>query len=110
MSCTAVGVRIVPGTDNLPGFAFHRELELYVESGISASEVLQLATIRAAEVAGLSESLGSIEVGKVADMVLVDGDPAYDISDVRGTVLVVKGGKVYNSEILYPGVGVEYRK
>jgi len=104
------GVRIVPGTDNLPGFAYHRELELYVESGIPSSEVLQLATIRAAEVAGLDATLGSIEVGKVADMVLVNGDVLSKIENVRQTVLVVKNGDVFRSDRLYPQIGVSYHE
>jgi imidazolonepropionase-like amidohydrolase len=100
------GVRIVPGTDNLPGFAYHRELELYVDSGISEAEVLQLATIRSAEVAGLSDNLGSLESGKLADMVLIDGNPLENISAIRNTVLIVKDGIIFDPVTLYGGVGV----
>ena len=85
------GIRVVPGTDITPGFGFHRELELYVESGIPAAEVLQLATIRSAEVAKVDAYLGSIEPGKMADMVLINGNPVENISDVRNVVLTIKG-------------------
>ena len=103
------GVRVVPGTDNLAGFAYHRELELYAESGIPANEVLQLATIRSAEVAGVADQLGSIEVGKLADLVLIEGDPLADISAIRKTVLTIKDGVIYDPQKLYPAVGVQPR-
>ena len=89
------GVRIVPGTDNIAGHTFHRELELYVQSGIPVNEVLQLATIRSAEVAGVHDDLGSIETGKIADMVLIEGDILRDISNVRNVLITVKGGLVF---------------
>ncbi|HEY5689956.1 MAG TPA: amidohydrolase family protein, partial [Cyclobacteriaceae bacterium] len=57
------GVVIVPGTDGLPGFLYHRELELYAKAGIPANEVLKLATIKSAEITGVSKSVGSIKVG-----------------------------------------------
>jgi imidazolonepropionase-like amidohydrolase len=86
------GIRIVAGTDNLPGFTLDRELELYVQAGIPAPAVLRLATLGAAEVMGRDHDVGAIEPGLRADVVLVDGDPAARISDVRRTVEVVRGG------------------
>ncbi len=100
------GIRIVVGTDSLAGFAYHRELELYVKAGIPAPNVLQLATIGAARVMGRDKELGSIEAGKLADVVLVDGDPVTRISDVRKTSLVVKDGAVYRSAEVYRALGV----
>ncbi len=100
------GVRVVPGTDNLPGFAFHRELELYVDAGIPAAEVLQLATLKAAEIAGRSKTLGSLKVGKLADMVLIDGNPLENISAVRNTSLTIKNGVLFYPNKLYEAVGV----
>ncbi len=100
------GVRIVPGTDNLAGFAYHRELELYVAAGITSSEVLQLATIESAKIAGRADQLGSLEIGKLADMVLISGNPIEDISTVRNTVLTIKNGLIYHPENLYSAVGV----
>jgi imidazolonepropionase-like amidohydrolase len=100
------GIQIVVGTDSLAGFAYHRELELYVKAGIPETAVLQMATIGAARVMGREKELGSIEKGKLADLVLVDGNPASDISDVRKTSLVVKDGAVYRPAEIYGAVGV----
>ncbi|WP_416866805.1 MAG: amidohydrolase family protein [Imperialibacter sp.] len=104
------GVPIVPGTDGLPGFLYHRELELYVKSGIPAAEVLKLATIKSAEITGVSESVGSIEVGKQADLILIDGNPLADISDVRKVEWTMKGGSLYYAQELYNSVGVKHFK
>lgn len=100
------GIRIVVGTDALAGFSYHRELELYVKAGIPETAVLQMATIGAARVMGREKDLGSIEVGKLADVVLVDGDPVATISDVRKTSLVVKDGAVYRPAEIYAALGV----
>jgi len=104
------GVVIVPGTDGLPGFLYHRELELYVKSGIPAAEVLKLATIKSAEITGVSESVGSIEVGKQADLVLIDGNPLEDISDIRKIEWTMKGGNLYYAKELYNSIGVKNYK
>ena len=101
------GVPIVAGTDAMAGFALHRELELYAEAGIPAPEVLRIATLGAARVAGREDRLGSVEVGKLADLILVDGDPASRISDIRNVSLVMKGGVLYDPAELYRVVGVE---
>ncbi|HEX7114691.1 MAG TPA: amidohydrolase family protein [Steroidobacter sp.] len=100
------GIPIVAGTDGLAGFALHRELELYVEAGIPAPEVLRIATLDAARVAGRETELGSIEPGKLADLVLVDGNPASRISDIRRTSLVIKDGAIYEPAALYKSIGV----
>ena len=71
------------GTDSMAGFALHRELEIDVEAGIPVFHVLRLATLGAARIMGLEQQLGSVRPGKLADLVLVDGDPASRISDVR---------------------------
>lgn len=102
------GVTIVPGTDALPGFGLHRELENYVRAGIPADEVLRMATYTSAQVAGVADRLGSIEEGKLADLILVDGTPTEDISDIRKVVLTIKDGNLYYPEELYPAVGVRY--
>lgn len=100
------GVTIVPGTDAMAGFALHRELELYAEAGIPAAEVLRLATLGSARVAGVADSLGSIEPGKLADLVLVAGDPLSRMSDVRRTRLVVKGGVLHDPRELRRALGI----
>lgn len=104
------GVEIVPGTDGLPGFLYHRELELYAESGIPTAEVLKLATIKSAEIAGVSESYGSIEVGKKADLILIDGNPLENISDIRNVEWTMKEGNLFYAEELYNSKGIKHFK
>jgi len=101
------GIPIVAGTDDLAGFTLHRELELYVKAGIKPPEVLRIATLGAARVAHKDQELGSITPGKLADMVLVAGDPAQNISDVRHTALVIKDGSIYEPAALYKALGVK---
>ena len=101
------GVPIVAGTDAFPGFAFHRELELYVQAGIAPVDVLRIATLRPAEIMKRDKDLGTIEPGKLADFILVDGDPTTNISDVRRVVRVVKDGRVYDPRAIYAELGVK---
>ncbi|SIN74401.1 amidohydrolase family protein [Algoriphagus halophilus] len=101
------GVAIVPGTDGLPGFLYHRELELYVKAGIPAFEVLKMATIKSAEITGLADKVGAIEVGKQADLILIDGNPLAEISDIRKIEWTMKGGNLYYSKELYSSLGVK---
>ncbi len=100
------GIAIEAGTDSMAGFALHRELELDVKAGIPASQVLQNATLNAARIMSLDKDLGSITPGKLADLVLVNGNPAANISDIRKTALVVKDGVLYNPTELYSELGV----
>lgn len=100
------GIRIVAGTDGTAGFDYQRELELYVKAGIPAEKVLQLATFGTAEYTGKSKDLGSIKVGKTADMVLVAGDPVQQISNIRKTKLVIKNGVIYDPAKLYKAISV----
>jgi hypothetical protein len=100
------GITIVAGTDSLAGLAYQRELELYVESGIPAPEVLRIATLVPARVMKKDKDLGSIAPGKLADLILVDGDPTSRISDIRRVTLTVKGGTVYDPAKLYEELGI----
>jgi hypothetical protein len=100
------GIQIVPGTDDIPAFTLHRELELYVEAGIPESEVLKIATLDSARITGVDGEKGSIEVGKDSDLVLVDGNPLNDINAVRNAVLVMKGDTLYRPEDLFKAIGV----
>jgi imidazolonepropionase-like amidohydrolase len=101
------GVPIVAGTDAFPvGFALHRELELYVDAGIPAPDVLRIATIGAARIMHHDGDRGSVAVGKLADLVLVDGDPTTRISDIRRTSLVVKDGLIYMPAELYRALSI----
>jgi imidazolonepropionase-like amidohydrolase len=101
------GIPIVAGTDTYAGASLHRELENYVKAGIPAPEVLRIATLGAARVMKLDHDLGTIAPGKLADLILVDGDPTKDISDIRKVVLVVKDGMMYDPAELYATVGVK---
>jgi hypothetical protein len=102
------GVQVLPGSDtDMAGFDLYQELQLYVEAGISAPAVLTLATLGAARVMGMDDELGSIEPGKLADLILVDGDPTTDISHIRRVVTVIKDGRVYDPAAIYRALGVE---
>jgi imidazolonepropionase-like amidohydrolase len=101
------GVPIVAGTDAMPGFALHRELELWVRAGIPPAEVLRRATLGAAQVMKHDDTRGTIAAGKLADVILVDGDPAANISDIRKVELVVKDGVIYRTAELYNAVGIK---
>ncbi len=100
------GIRLVAGTDELPGFTLHRELELWVEAGIPAPEILRIATLGAARVAGRDAELGSIAPGKLADLILVPGDPTTDISTLRDVETVIRGGVLYDARAVAGTVGV----
>jgi imidazolonepropionase-like amidohydrolase len=102
-------IPIVAGTDNTPGMTLQHELELYVQAGIPAAEVLSLATLGAARVMGADRDAGSIAVGKRADLVLVDGDPTRDIATIRRTDAVVCRGVVYEPAELFAAVGMRAR-
>lgn len=101
------GIQLVPGSDNMAAFTLHRELEVYVEAGIPAADVLKMATIDSARVVGVEERVGSVEIGKTADLVLLAGNPFEDISAVRRALLVMKGDTVYRPDELYRAIGVQ---
>ena len=101
------GLRILAGTDALAGFSYPRELELYVKAGIPAPEVLRIATLGAARVMKLDGQVGSIEPGKLADLILIDGHPQTNISDVRKVSWVMKNGSEYDPSTLWKAVGVK---
>jgi imidazolonepropionase-like amidohydrolase len=101
------GIPIVAGTDSLAGFSLHRELELYAAAGIPAPKVLQLATLGAARVMKRDQELGSIAPGKLADVILVEGDPAARISDIYKVRTVIKDGVVYQVSDLDRALGVK---
>lgn len=94
------GVPIVAGTDNNSGGTYILELELYQHSGIPAPAVLQIATINAARVMKDDRDYGSIAVGKVADVIVVDGQPAERISDLRKVQQVIRAGRLYEPQAL----------
>jgi imidazolonepropionase-like amidohydrolase len=100
------GVPLVAGTDWTPGLTLQRELELYVEAGLTPSQALQVATLNGARYAYVLKDRGTIEPGKRADLVLFDGDPTTQIADIRKTVLVIKGTTAYYPSEIYEELGV----
>ena len=104
------GVTIIPGTDALPGYTLHHELELYVRAGIAPAEVLRMATWTPALVMGVDKDRGVIAPGKLADMILVDGDPTEDIRDINNITTVIKGGKVYDPTAIERALGIAPRE
>ncbi len=100
------GVTIVPGSDTgLVGYGLIRELELYVRAGMTPLEAIQCATIVSARAMNLDRDSGTVEVGKRADLILVDGNPLANISDLRKVSRVVANGRLYDTAKLWKSVG-----
>jgi imidazolonepropionase-like amidohydrolase len=94
------GVKIAFGTDAAvyPHGLNAREFAVYVKLGMSPIQAIQTATVNAADLLGWSEQVGTIEAGKWADLIAVDGDPTRDVSVLERVRFVMKGGKVYKNE------------
>jgi tetratricopeptide (TPR) repeat protein len=100
------GVKFIAGTDLanpycFPGFSLHDELGLLVEAGLTPLEALQAATSNAAEFLGLEVSLGKVEAGKIADLVLLDANPLENIGNTRKIAAVIVNGKYYSRSSLH---------
>lgn len=99
------GVRFLAGTDSstftaaIPGESLHHELELFVESGLTPMEALQTATRNPAIYFGKLAEMGTIEVGKNADLVLLDADPLKDIHNTRKIRGVIQRGKYFEPQM-----------
>jgi imidazolonepropionase-like amidohydrolase len=98
------GVEFLAGTDAgcmycFPGFSLHDELELLVRAGLTPREALQAATRNQARYFGLND-LGTVEPGKLADLVLLEADPLADIKNTRKIAAVVAGGRLLPREAL----------
>lgn len=91
------GVKIATGTDAgvVPHGKNYREMERFVELGMSNADALKAGTINSADLIDKSDDLGTIEVGKIADIIAVSGNPLEDIKDIENIVFVMKDGKVY---------------
>jgi len=100
------GVPLVAGTDAIPGFTLQAELALYVQAGLTPAQVLQIATRNGARYTGTSRDRGSVAPGKLADLVLVDGDPTKDIADLRKVALVITQGQWLSPKELHEEMGI----
>ena len=100
-----LGVKLLAGTDMpqpfvYPGFSLHDELGLLVRSGLTPLEALQAATINAAQALSMDGSLGTIEEGKVADLVLLDANPLDNIANTRRIAAVIANGRLFDRTAL----------
>jgi hypothetical protein len=100
------GIQLLPGTDDTTGFSLHRELELYVKAGLTPAKALRLATYDAERYFHRDQTLGTVERGKLADFILVAGDPTKDIRQIRRVRMTVRGGVVYYPSEIYQFLGV----
>jgi imidazolonepropionase-like amidohydrolase len=102
------GVPIVAGTDQtVPGHSLHREIELYVQAGFTPMEAIQAATIVPARVMGLDKEVGTVEAGKRADVIILDGNPLESIRNIRKVEFVISNGTMYNCAELWRSVGFQ---
>jgi hypothetical protein len=101
------GVPIVAGTDDLAGFTLHSELALLVKAGLTPAEAIQVATRNGARYTRTSADRGSIETGKLADLVLVDGDPTRNIEDLRKVSAVITRGQVIYPHEVDEALGIK---
>jgi len=100
------GVRVVAGTDQtVPGHSLHREIELYVQAGFTPLEAIQAATVVPAQVMGLDKEVGTVEVNKRADLILLDANPLDDVHNIRTVKYVVANGVIYPTAKLWESVG-----
>ena len=100
------GVTVVAGTDWVAGITLHRELELFVKAGMTPAQALRDATIVPARVMKADARTGSVAKGKAADLLVVDGDPLANISDVQKTAMTFVAGVRYDAPALCETVGV----
>jgi imidazolonepropionase-like amidohydrolase len=101
----AAGVPIGAGTDtpiglSPPGYSLHIELEFLVRAGLEPIDALAAATVRPAEYFSLEHEMGSVDVGKVADLVLLDANPLEDISNTKRIAAVISKGRLLDMDAL----------
>jgi imidazolonepropionase-like amidohydrolase len=97
---------VVAGTDQVvPGHSLRREIELYVKAGFTPMEAIQAATIVPARVMKMDKDSGTVEPNKYADLILIDGNPLENISNIRNTKYVITNGKIYDCATLWQSVG-----
>jgi hypothetical protein len=101
------GVQLLPGTDDGTGFSNLREMEVYVAAGIPAGKALYLSTLGAERYFKRDSQLGTIERGKLADFILVDGDPVADIANLRRNRMTMVGGVAYYPAEIYDHLAIK---
>jgi imidazolonepropionase-like amidohydrolase len=110
----AAGGLLLAGPDptgdggTLPGFGDQRELELLVTAGFTPLEAIKIGTLNGATYEGRADHIGTIAVGKNADLVVVTGDPSKNINDIENTVLIFKDGVAFDSQKLLDSVKGRY--
>ena len=106
----AAGGTLLAGTDPtgyggvIPGFSGKREIELLVEAGFSFPQALKIATLNGARYLGRDGDVGSLEVGKRADIAVIDGDPMRNPAAIEAMPLVFKKGIGYRSDAIFDAV------
>ena len=96
----------MPGSDTgLPGYGLLREFEPYVEASFTPLEAIQSATVVSALAMGLDRDSGTVEPGKRADLILVNGNPLANIADLRKVSRVIIAGRLYNTAPLWQSIG-----
>ena len=106
----AAGGIVACGTDQSSGPATQREMELLVASGISPLDTLRIATYNSAVFLGMADQLGSVDKGKLADVVLLSKDPTVDINNAKAIVFVMKGGRLIDESQLPLAGGKQKRR
>ncbi|WP_413578214.1 amidohydrolase family protein [Bdellovibrio sp. HCB290] len=99
------GVKMLTGTDLggmwvVPGASLHQEFELLVKAGVTPLKVLQMTTLNGAEFLGKRSTMGTVEVGKNANLVLLDADPTDNVANLKKINAVIRDGKFYSEETL----------
>ena len=106
----AAGGVVACGTDQSSGPATQRELELLAEAGITPLDVIRIATYNSAVFLGKADQLGSIDTGKLADLVLLSKDPTVDINNAKSIVFVMKDGRIIDESELPLAGGKQQRR
>ena len=100
------GIQLLPGTDDGTGFSLLREMEVYVMAGLTPGKALRLATLDSEKYFRRDSQLGTIERGKLADFILVEGDPTRDISALRKNRMTMVGGVAYYPAEIYEHLAI----
>lgn len=101
-------ITIVAGTDmGFPGYSLFRELELYVDAGLTPMQAIETATITPAKVMKIDVTEGSVNIGKSADIIIVNGNPLQNIRNIRKVETVIKDGNIYDPVQLHKIAGFQ---